>query len=105
MTDVNLETELKKRQLIYKKELSVFYKRDFLWISILFLAVSFGFLFGLTRLVGFPLSVDWRFAAFINWLILVIPPYLLFHPKKPTMGDVELDEQLKKLGEKIKNKH
>lgn len=109
MTDqynpMSLDAELKKRLLIYKSEVSAFYTGVFMWISILCFILSSVLLYGVITIAGLPLVIDWRLAIFINWLMLITPPYLLLHPKKPTMDDVKLDNEFKKLSEKIKNKY
>lgn len=80
----------------YRRECQEFWLKEFTLFAVIGAFVTFGGMYGLTR-VGMTPVLGWRLLALLFWGLIMIPPVIMMHPKKPSPNDVMLDQTLRRV--------
>lgn len=96
--DSTFNNILALREQEYRTELREFWLVQMLPMAILFGCLIFGGCYWLSGLSG-PGGIDWRIAAGLFTFGVMILPYFMFKPSKPTPLSVAYDGLLNEIGE------
>ncbi len=90
------------RQEVYRKEMLQYFARTLPWLVVIGTVVTFGFMYILSRyVVGDELrttvgNMNWKQAALVMDIILLIPPALMMKPRKPRQEDIEFERAMRR---------
>lgn len=86
-----------QRLRAYRSDCKRFWRGEFLWMGTTAFIIVFGFIGYLnSKGAHFPLDLDWKVIAAAFWVVLMIPPVAMMHPKKPHPDDVLRDQELRR---------
>ena len=98
-----MSNDLNQRVAEYRKEVRMFWLQEASWIAVLGAVVIFGGAWFCAR--QYPqisAALDWRVQAAVVWVFGLIAPLKMLYPRRPTQEDVEHDEMLNAIGEKLR---
>lgn len=84
----------------HKADILSFWKQ-FAAFAVLDFVVVFGLVFASVHFGLYVESTDWKITAALFWFILLIPPFKMMYPEKPTEELVELNKVLNEIGRRV----
>lgn len=86
-----------QRMRQYRTDCAKFWRGEVLWMGATGFVIVFGFI-GYLSSTGahFQPDLDWKVIAAAIWTVLMIPPIVVMHPKKPHPNDVLRDQEIRR---------
>lgn len=84
----------------YRADVMAFWL-EFSALSSICFVVVFGLVFASVHFGLYAESTDWKVTATLIWLVLLVPPFKMMYPEKPSEEIVELNKVLNEIGRRV----